>query len=232
MEVAYSFARAVGHSLKFAYGVRWIMEGAHRVPVHGPAILASNHISYVDPLLMAYLADRRGRKVCFLAKSELFRNPILGSVLRNSGQIPVERGTREAGTSLKHAVEALRQGEIVGIFPEGTTSHSFNPMPAKTGVARLAQLSGVYVLPVGIWGSHRIWNRAGDRYHWRLPVSLVVGEPVYVLPDEKVGEATRRIMDQICISIAQARRIYPDQDHNAWWWRDPEEALAQVKQDI
>lgn len=210
-------------------GMRWTIEGAHRVPVYGPVLLASNHTSYLDPLVLAYLADRRHRRTRFLAKSELFDKRGLGMMLRQIHQIPVARNTSEAGDSLDAAVAALHAGECVCVFPEGTISKDLEPMSGKTGTARLAGASGVPVTPVGLWGAHRILFK-GRKPKWRRGIAetVVVGDPVRVAPDEDVYDATDRIMSAIAECVARARELYPQHPKpgaDDWWWRGPETAV-------
>ncbi len=119
LELLYGLARNVLLP-PLHFGIRWTIDGAQRIPVRGPVILASNHVSYLDPLVLAYLADRRHRKLRFLAKAELFDKRGLGPALRGIHQIPVQRGTSSASGSLTHAEEALGRGECVAVFPEGT----------------------------------------------------------------------------------------------------------------
>jgi len=119
-------------------GLRWRVEGVDRIPADGPVLLASNHISYFDPIAIANLTDLARRRVRFLAKAELFRNRALGAALRSMGQIPVERGTGDA-TALDAAAAALADGQCVHVFPEGTISDDLDPMAGKTGLARLAR---------------------------------------------------------------------------------------------
>jgi 1-acyl-sn-glycerol-3-phosphate acyltransferase len=207
------------------YGLRWTMEHTERVPEHGPVILASNHISYLDPLTLAWVADRAGRRVRFLAKAELFDKKPLGSMLRAIHQIPVQRGKADAAHALDAAVKALDEGECVAVFPEGTISPDLEPMPGKSGTARLAKASGVAVTPVGLWGTHRILYK-GRKPHWKWGVAqtAVVGEAVKVGPDDHVKDATVRIMDAIRGCVSRAREIYPQRPapgEDAWWWRDP-----------
>src|SRR5690242_18990376 len=120
------------------FGMRWIIEGDHLIAPRGPVLLASNHVSYLDPLVLAYVADRRHRKVRFLAKAELFDKTGFGALLSSMHQIPVSRGTADAASSLRAAEESLRSGELVAVFPEGTISLDLEPMVPKTGTARLA----------------------------------------------------------------------------------------------
>jgi 1-acyl-sn-glycerol-3-phosphate acyltransferase len=193
-------------------------------------ILASNHVSYLDPLVLAYLADRRHRRLRFLAKAELFDKRGLGWALRRIHQIPVQRNTTDAATSLDAAVAALRAGECVAVFPEGTISLDLEPMAGKTGVARLAATSGVPVTPVGLWGAHRVLFK-GRKPRWRRNVAevVVVGDPVRVGAGDDVYEATDRIMDAIARCVARARVIYPQvpvEGEDDWWVRAPETAVA------
>lgn len=162
---------------------RWV--GFERVPAMGGVILAANHISFVDPLCLgdAILFSTK-RPPRFLAKSSLFEgNGLVGRTVRGSGQIPVHRNTSDASLALKSAVEALQAGELVLIYPEGTVSRDPDkwPMLTKTGLARLALLSGAPVFPVAQWGAQEIHDsyRSGRLHLFARPVVTVeVGPPV------------------------------------------------------
>jgi 1-acyl-sn-glycerol-3-phosphate acyltransferase len=228
VDAVYSVAKGLFYP-GLRYGLRWKIEGLEHIPEHGPALLASNHISYLDPLTLAYVANERKRHVRFLAKAELFDKPGLGVLLRGAEQIPVQRGTSSAADALRGAVDALQRGECVTVFPEGTISLDLEPMAGKSGTARLAKESGVPVTPVGLWGTQRILFK-GRKPHWQWGVAqtAVVGEPVPVGPDDHVKEATDRIMSALCACVARARAIYPQQppeNGDAWWWRPPETAV-------
>lgn len=228
MDLAYGVARAVLLPPLHA-GLRWTVEGPDRIPLRGPVILASNHTSYLDPLALAYVADRRKRRVRFLAKAELFDKRGLGGFLRAMHQIPVSRGSSTAAGALDDAVAALRRGECVAVFPEGTISMDLDPMAGKSGTARLARASGVPVMPVGLWGAHRIlFKGRKPRWQWGVAEVAVVGEPVRVAPDDDIRTATDRIMSAICAQVARARTIYPRvtaTGDDGWWVRGPETAV-------
>ena len=210
--------------------LRWRVEGVERLPADGPVLLASNHLSYFDPIAVANLTDLAGRRVRFLAKAELFHNRLLAAGLRRMGQIPVERGTGDA-TALDAAAAALRAGQCVQVFPEGTISADLDPMAGKTGLARLARAAGVDVMTVGLWGTQRVIPPKGRKaQRWRTPVTVVVGETVSVGPGANPRETTDRIMAAVCAAVADARRLYPPPPPGGrggaepWWFRPPESA--------
>jgi 1-acyl-sn-glycerol-3-phosphate acyltransferase len=212
------------------FGVRWTIEGLEHIPADGPLILASNHISYLDPLALAYLGLQRKRRTRFLAKEELFAKTGLGGVLRGTHQIPVARGTAGAAGSLVAAEDALRAGECVAVFPEGTISLDLDPMVGKTGTARLAAATGAPVVPVGLWGLHRVMFK-GRKPRWRTGIAEVahVGAPLSVDRDEDVLVATDRVMEAICALVAGARAAYPQEpapSEGDWWVRAPGTAVV------
>lgn len=231
MEWSYPGAELVLRPM-LGVGLRWTIAGSEHIPASGPVILAANHISYMDPLALGYVASRRHRRARFLAKAELFNTPVLGTLLRNGRQIPVLRNTPDAAHALAGGLDALANGECVAIFPEGTLSDDGNPMAGHTGVARLAAFSGVPVVPVGLWGTHCAWPQ-----HRRVPsvgrspVVAIVGSPLTVSEVEDVHDATDRIMAAICACVATARtRMGGPQ--SAWWYREPAEAVLRTCKDL
>jgi 1-acyl-sn-glycerol-3-phosphate acyltransferase len=196
---------------------KWHIEGLENIPKEGPAILAFNHVAYLDPLAIGYLVVRAGRRPRFLSKAELFQDKRIAWVLRGCGQIEVKRGTRAAPIALDQALKALDEGEVVVIFPEGTvtTDPDLNPMAAKTGVSRLALKSGVPVIPCAIWGTANVWPK--DYAHrWKPGQDIVVriGKPVEISGDfDSPGDwqaAGARIMDEIKVLLAGIRPVVPD----------------------
>lgn len=187
------------------------------IPVEGPTIVAANHVSYVDPVIMTQFIWDSARVPRYLAKASLFKIPVVGWVIGKAGQIPVERGSRDAAASLDAAAAALRAGELVVVYPEGTVTRDpdFWPMSAKTGVARLALLvPEAKVIPVGQWGA----QNSVDVYHKRyrpLPrktVTISAGEPVDlskyagVPPTTQVlREITNAVMVAVRDQVAEIR---------------------------
>ena len=208
----YALAKAIVPPV-IRFWVRLDCQGLDHIPGSGKVIIAANHISYFDPLCLAVCIDAAGREVRFLAKSELYRNRLLGWVLRGAGQIPVHRESRDAARSLQDAVAAMREGAAVAIYPEGTTTRNpdFSPMKAKTGVARLAALTGAPVVPVGMWGAHLLFTR-GKIGPFRRGIRVVVraGPPMDLglAPDatlEALNDGRDRVMDAIVGLVEEAK---------------------------
>ena len=227
MDAVYSLAKSL-FAPGLACGLCWTIEGTEHIPADGPLILASNHSSYLDPLALAWVADAKKRRVRFLAKEQLFATPGLGQLLRSAHQIPVARGKRDAAAALDAAVQALRDGECVAVFPEGTISLDLEPMVGKSGTARLARASGSSVVPVGMWGAHRILFKGRRPNPEPLVAQVaVIGAPIVIGADEPIKIATDRIMQAICDCVQRARAIYPQRPRKGdeWWWREPGTAV-------
>ena len=164
----------------------WRLEGLEKIPAEGPVIVAGNHLSYVDPLAHGYFVVKAGRRPRFLAKQELFDARFVGTVLRGARQISVERGTGDR-SPLEDARRAVDRGEVVVIYPEGTTTtthEDFSPGRGKTGAVRLAIATGVPILPVATWGGQFVWRRSGRQ-------SLTFGRPIWVVAGEPFDPSER-----------------------------------------
>jgi len=201
------------------FGFRFDLRGIENVPATGGAVLASNHVSYFDFMFVGYMAHRRGRRlVRFMAKQAVFRHPIGGPLMRGMKHIPVDRAAGAA--AYRHAVEALRAGELVGVFPESTISRSYVPRPMKSGAARMALEAGVPLIPVLTWGGHRVWT-VGRRPVWRrrVAVSIWVDEPLAVLPDDTAATLTARLAVRLRDLVDKAVADYPDRPEGGddWW---------------
>jgi len=196
-----------------------------RIPSSGPAIVVMNHVSVVDPVLMATFLWDTGRVPRFMIKSDLFSKPFVGWVFRTAEQIPVARGSGEARAAVEAAHQALAGGELIAIYPEGTTTRDPSgwPMQARTGIARMAlDNPGVPVIPVGHWGLRvRAAGKGADaprrtRRWGRVRVTASVGEPV-PLDDLRAGpitldvlrRTTRRIMGAVRDEVAAVRGEQP-----------------------
>jgi len=208
-------------------GFRWRITGLEHIPERGAVLLASNHISLFDPLVVASVADLRHRRVRFMAMAELFRSPVPRFLFRNLGHIPVARKSEAAKSSLTAALTALGWGEAVGIFPEGGLSLDLEPRAGQTGAARLARWSGAPVVPIGLWGTQRVMAPGHKtEVRRRVLIAASVGPPLVVPDDEDLYAATDRIMAAVCAEVARARTGYPAPrpGADAWWVRPPETA--------
>ena len=180
------------------------LEGVENIPAEGPAILVANHRSYFDVSAIGFVVAKRGRPVRFLGKKEVFDVPIVGDVARAMGGIRVERGTG-SDEPLREALAALRAGEMVVVMPQGTIPRGeafFDPeLKGRWGAARLAALSGAPVIPIGLWGTERVWPRRSKvPIVWNVTappdVDIRVGPPVPLgLDDPDID--TKSIMSAI-----------------------------------
>ena len=190
--------------------------GIDNVPAEGGVIIAANHVSELDPFAVGEFLLDHGRPPRFLAKSELFRKAPLKWVLVGAQQIPVSRNSVDASLALEPAVEALRRGECVLIYPEGSATRDPQlwPMKARTGVARLALLSGPPVIPVAQWGPEQVlpYKARRPRLLPRHTFQVVAGPPVDLsafvgkpLTAELLRAATDTIMWRVTKQLAQVR---------------------------
>ena len=192
--------------LRLAYRVRTI--DVERIPQDGPAIVASNHVSPVDPFVLGLALSHRLRRIRYLTAAEFLAWPVAGFVLRRMGMIPVRRSSRDEGPRrgdpLAGAASALARGELLGIFPEGKLGDGDGLLPAYPGVARIALQNRVVVVPVAIWGAQRRWPRGGMRLRrpLRPVVAIAVGRPIEPLGDAASPADVQRLTTEVMDAIA------------------------------
>ena len=199
-------------------GFRFDMRGIEHIPPSGGAVLASNHVSYFDFMFVGLTGWRRSKRlVRFMAKEAVFRHRVSGPLMRGMHHIPVDRAAGAA--AYRHAVDALQQGELVGVFPESTISRSFVPRPLKSGAARMAQEAGVPLIPVVVWGGHRVWT-SGRRPVWqrRVPVSIWVDEPMSQIEGETAADLTERLAKRLRALVDEVLADYPVGSDDELWW--------------
>jgi 1-acyl-sn-glycerol-3-phosphate acyltransferase len=190
------------------FRIRWRQLDRVTPPSDGGVIIALNHISHIDTILMARFVWQSGRVPRFMIKSGVFSKPVLGSIMRGARQIPVYRGTTDASSSLRDAVTALDAGECIVIYPEGTITRDPEqwPMKAKTGIARLWLLApDTPVIPVGQWGAQHRSGLARFRLLPRRTAEALVGSPVD-LARFRGAEATSETLHAITDAIMTAVR--------------------------
>jgi len=198
-------------------GQRIRITGDHHVPRTGGVLLAVNHISYVDFVYGGLGANPSGRKVRFMAKRELFDHRMSGPLMRSMHHIPVDRA--EGERSLQTALDYLRAGEAVGIFPEATISRALELKEFKTGAVRIAAAAGVPLVPVILWGTQRMMTKDHPRDFSRgRTITINVGQPLHPTGAQPVAETDElhRAMSDL---LDGAIRDYPadEQPPGSWW---------------
>lgn len=176
--------------------------GMEHIPGSGGVIIAANHVSHADPMVIAHYIYEAGRWPRFLGKASIFAIPVLGSWIIKAQQIPVYRGGVDAAKSLEVAVAAVDEGGALVIYPEGTTTREPDqwPMRGKTGTARLALATGAPIVPVAMWGTHNLYNPRAKKGKLNLlpgrQVTVVAGEPID-LSRWAGAEPTRAVLEEI-----------------------------------
>jgi 1-acyl-sn-glycerol-3-phosphate acyltransferase len=196
--------------------VRYRFHGGEKLPQSGALVLAPNHYSEIDPLVMGVAVWKLGRAPRFLAKASLFKNPVLRWLLRTSGQIPVERAGSQSHAALRAAEELVEKGRMVIVYPEGslTRDPELWPMRGKTGAVRIALERGIPVVPAAHWGTQAILPRYGRKLSLfpRKTVDVIIGEPLDLskyrdkpLDQANLLAATAELMDAIAALLAELR---------------------------
>lgn len=188
------FGYLIGGFFRILVQVRY--RGLANIPKTGPALLVSNHISHVDPIMVGMMVGDAKRLPTMIGKQEMF-DSILGRAVRGIGAIPVKRGGGSDAV-IETVTQALADGKIVGIMAEGTITKDpeYWPQPAKTGAARIALASpGVPVIPVVQWGVHESFDFYNKRLKWlkRTKHRILVFEPLDIDPDATVESITEQI---------------------------------------
>jgi 1-acyl-sn-glycerol-3-phosphate acyltransferase len=200
-------------------GFRLTILGAENIPTTGGAVIASNHVSYFDFMFVGLPAHYRGRRlVRFMAKQAVFDNPVSGPLMRGMHHIPVDRAAGAA--AYRSAVSALRAGELVGVFPESTISRAFVPRELKSGAARMAIEAGVPLIPVAVWGGHRVWTSGRKpRVRRGVPITIEVAEPMHLPPGASADQVTAELRKVLTSLVEKVQRSYagPATAGESWW---------------
>jgi 1-acyl-sn-glycerol-3-phosphate acyltransferase len=198
-------------------GLKFDFEGEENIPRKEGAILSINHIGYLDFALTGTAALPAGRYVRFMAKKEIFDNKLSGPLMRGMHHICVDRSSGTA--SFVAALRALRAGEIVGIFPEGTISVSFEIKEIKSGAVRLAMGAGVPVIPTVVWGSQRIWTKKvkKDLRRKKVPITVRFGKPLYFDKNSDVEAGEKLLRESMIAMLHEVQEKYPDSHQGQRW---------------
>ena len=197
--------------------LRFSFSGEENIPQEGGAILAINHIGYLDFAIVGTAVLPRKRYVRFMAKKEIFDNKLAGPLMRGMHHISVDRANGSA--SFVAALRALRKGEIVGIFPEGTISTSFEIKGLKSGAVRLAMGAGVPVIPTIIWGSQRVWTKGvkKDLLRKSVPITVAFSEPLFFSKESDVDAGEAQLRNALLTSLHKVQDEYPDSHQGQRW---------------
>lgn len=198
-------------------GQRFRLSGTEHVPRSGGVLLAVNHIGYADFIYGGLAAYPSGRLVRFMAKREIFDHPVGGPVMRSMHHIAVDRADGQA--SYDAAVDYLRAGEAVGIFPEATISRAMVLKEFKTGAVRIAATAGVPLVPVVLWGTQRLLTKDHPRDLSRgKTIAITVGAPLHPTGADPVAE-TAELHAVMSDLLAQTIEGYPaeEQPPGSWW---------------
>jgi 1-acyl-sn-glycerol-3-phosphate acyltransferase len=214
MELTYTAIIALAKLGFRALGQRISITGLEHLPLTGGALVAVNHVSYVDFIYGGVPVERIGRRPRFMAKRELFDHRVTGPIMRACGHIEVDRA--EGESSLAVALDYLRRGEVVGIFPEATISRAMEIKELKTGAARIAHAAGVPLVPVVVWGTQRMMTKDHSRDFSRgKAITISVGAPVPLSGEARPDTATLKA--SLTRLLDQAIRTYPQHEPGAWW---------------
>jgi 1-acyl-sn-glycerol-3-phosphate acyltransferase len=207
LEIAVSTATKV-------IGTKITYQGLENIPERGGAVIAINHTSYVDWWPAALAAYQRHRRMRFMIKAEMQNVKVINFLIKRSGTIPVDRKAGAGAYAV--AVDRLRSGEIVGVYPEATISRSFELKEFKTGAARMAQDARVPIVPLIVWGAQRMWTKDHPRNMGRtkIPITVAVGAPVHAAGTiDDTSAAMRKAMTTLLYRVQEE---YPHPE-GAYW---------------
>ena len=198
-------------------GLQFEFQGVENLPREGGAVLCMNHIGYLDFAVVGTAALPTKRYIRFMAKKEIFNHKIAGPLMRGMKHISVDR--ESGSSSFVAALRALKAGEIVGIFPEGTTSRSFEVEDLKSGAVRLSMGAGVPIIPVAIWGTQRVFTkkRKPDFKRRKHPIHVAFGEPYFVPKGSDVEAAEVELKEKMVKLLHSVQSNYPHSHEGQWW---------------
>jgi 1-acyl-sn-glycerol-3-phosphate acyltransferase len=195
-------------------GTRITYHGLQNIPSVGGAVVAINHTSYLDFLPAALAAMYRKRRLRFMIKSEMQDVKAVNFLIRHSKTIPVDR--RAGADAYSVAVDRLRAGELVGVYPEATISRSFELKGFKTGAARMALEAGVPIIPLVVWGAQRIWTKDHPKRVGRnkIPITVAV-DPPYT-PSGTIDAVMAELREEMTALLHRVQEDYPHPGGEYW----------------
>jgi 1-acyl-sn-glycerol-3-phosphate acyltransferase len=197
-----------------ATGTKITFHGLENIPSTGGAVIAINHTSYIDFLPAALAAHYRRRRLRFMIKTEMQDVKVVRFLIKHTRTIPVDR--RAGAGAYAVAVERLRAGEIVGVYPEATISRSFELKEFKTGAARMSSEAHVPIIPLIVWGAQRIWTKDHPRNLGRkkIPITVAVGTPLHAA--DTIEETDAAMREAMTALLHRVQEEYPH-PKGAYW---------------
>jgi 1-acyl-sn-glycerol-3-phosphate acyltransferase len=213
-EPFFRLAEFVVPSVVALNGTKITYQGLENIPARGGALVAINHTSYVDWVGGSLAALERHRRLRFMIKAEMGEVKAVAYVIKHCKLIPVDR--QQGAEAYGVAVRALREGELVGLHPEATISRSYELRDFKTGAARLALEAQVPIIPMIVWGAHRIWpkDRPKAKFRNKIPITVAAAPPLppHGTP-EQLTAALRQAMNAV---LYQVQEEYPHPEGEYW----------------
>jgi 1-acyl-sn-glycerol-3-phosphate acyltransferase len=213
-EPTYRTLEILAQVVVLATGTRIGYGGLEHIPERGGAVVAINHTSYVDWLPAALAIHQRGRRLRFMIKAEMQQVKVVNFLIKRTGTIPVDRHAGAGAYAI--AVQRLREGELVGVYPEATISRSFELKEFKTGAARMAAEAAVPIVPIIVWGAQRIWTKDHPRRLGRhkVPITVQVGPPMH--PDNDIVRTDDELRESMTKLLHAAQQQYPHPAGQYW----------------
>ncbi|MCV7029435.1 lysophospholipid acyltransferase family protein [Mycobacterium sherrisii] len=217
MEPVYGTVIFLARTIWRLQGLKITVSGVEHLPATGGAVIAINHTGYLDFTFAGLPAYQQGlgRKVRFMAKQEVFDSKTTGPLMRSLRHIPVDR--QDGAASYEAAVRNLKDGELVGVYPEATISRSFEIKECKSGAARMAVEAGVPIIPHIVWGAQRIWTKGHPKKLIRpkVPITVLVGEPIE--PTLEVPELRGLLHSRMQHLLERAQEQYGPHPAGEFW---------------
>ncbi len=213
-EMTYRTMALMARTFFTAIGTRITYIGGENIPERGGAVVAINHTSYVDWLAAGLAARRRHRWLRFMVKAELQEVKIIDFAIKHTKTVPVDRSA--GADAFAVAVQRLREGELVGVYPEATISRSFELKEFKTGAGRMASEAGVPIVPMIVWGAQRIWTKGHPKNLRRskVPVIVAIGTPLRAVDDS--AQTALALRESMTTLLHEVQRTYPHPAGEYW----------------
>lgn len=215
----YPAAIGAGRAMFAALRVRPQIRGAENIPDTGGAVIAMTHFGYLEFALVEWATWKHNRRrIRFMAKQSVFAKPVVGWFMRSMEHIPVNM--KAGADAFAAAADALRAGQLIGVFPEAGVSASFTIRDFKTGAVRLASQGGVPIIPVAVWGGQRLMTKNRKitlRERLGIPVHFSFGAPITIAEDEDAAAATARLKSTMEKLLGDLQADYPDDGAGQWW---------------